>query len=218
MRLGRIVLAAALLAAAAPVAAQQPAQPLPADVERFQSFLSNDATYKELLQQLALMSDAQGAPDCKERKAVGRTLLVVAPPTFPEGAPYPSSGLWQERVVVERCGGKSQQNILIQARPDGPPRAMPLMPGTTGAPAPMQSAILKDVVEQLASGKAKCSDLTKIQPLDSGMDKNSKLPKPGEKGSWREVWNFRACGKKVDVPVEYTADGKGGLTHKVLAK
>lgn len=29
-------------------------------------------------------------------------------------------------------------------------------------------------------------------------------------GSWTEIWQFRTCGKLVDVPIEFRADGDGG--------
>jgi hypothetical protein len=36
-------------------------------------------------------------------------------------------------------------------------------------------------------------------------------------GSWSEVWQFRTCGKKFDVPIDFTADGDGGAYTNVKA-
>lgn len=37
------------------------------------------------------------------------------------------------------------------------------------------------------------------------------------KGGWREIWTFGVCGRSVEVPVAFTADGDGGAYSKVEA-
>jgi len=34
-------------------------------------------------------------------------------------------------------------------------------------------------------------------------------------GSWREAWTFRVCGRRVEVPVAFTADAQGGADYSV---
>ena len=34
-------------------------------------------------------------------------------------------------------------------------------------------------------------------------------------GSWREAWTFTVCGRRVEVPVSFTADAQGGADYRV---
>ncbi|HEV2817588.1 MAG TPA: hypothetical protein VGW40_10275 [Allosphingosinicella sp.] len=34
-------------------------------------------------------------------------------------------------------------------------------------------------------------------------------------GSWREAWTFTVCGRRVEVPVSFTADAQGGADYSV---
>lgn len=224
MRFGPFVLAFALAVAAQPVLAQtapdqQPAAGQPQDpAQRFQAYVTSDG-YKNMLSQLAVMGDTISAPECKEHKPQERaSLTIYAPPMFEAGL-HPVAGLWLDRIKMNRCGATTFQNVLIQAQKDGqPPRAALMLPGTTMANPPMQNVIMKDVVEQL--GKKNCADVTKIVPVDTKRDKESKPIKLNDKGmivegAWKEIWTFKACGKTVNATVDISADGKGGLAHKV---
>lgn len=227
MRFGPFALAFALAVAAQPVLAQtapeQPTQDPAAGqaqdpAQRFQSYVTSDG-YKNMLSQLAVMGDTISAPDCKEHKPQERaSLTIYAPPMFEAGL-HPVAGLWLDRIKMNRCGTQTFQNVLIQAQKDGqPPRAALMLPGTTMANPPMQNVIMKDVVEQL--GKKNCADITKIVPVDTKRDKESKPIKLNDKGmivegAWKETWTFKACGKTVNAAIDISADGKGGLAHKV---
>jgi hypothetical protein len=40
-------------------------------------------------------------------------------------------------------------------------------------------------------------------------------------GTWKESWTFRACGRRAEVPLSFTADGQGGAywtVHSTEAK
>lgn len=220
MRLGVFAVAAALVAAApalAQNAAEQPAQPQnPA--QRFQAYVTSQG-YKNMISQLAVMGDTISAPECKEHKPQERaSLTVFGPPVFQDGV-HPVSGLWIDRIKMNRCGATTFQNILIQANKEGqPPRSALMMPGTTMANPPLQNLIMKDVLDGLA--KKKCTDQAQIIPVDTKHEKESKAIKLDEKGmivegAWKETWTFKACGKPVNVSIDINADGKGGLAHKV---
>lgn len=223
MRFGPFAIALVLAAAAQPALAQnvpdQPAQAQPQDpAQRFQSYVTSDG-YKAMIGQLAVMGDTISAPECKDHKPQERaSLTIYAPPLF-EAGPHPVSGLWLDRIKMNRCGTNTFQNVLIQAQKDGqPPRAALMLPGTTMANPPMQGVVMKDVIEQL--GKKNCTDTTKIVPIDTKRDKETKPMKLDEKGmivegAWKETWTFKACGKTVNATVDMSADGKGSLSHKV---
>ncbi len=224
MRFGVLAFALCLAASTAPALAQSQPQPQAPDgsqdmANRFQAYVTSDG-YKNMLGQLAVFGDTISAPDCKDHKPKERvSLTVYMPPVFAEGT-HPSAGLWVDRVNVDRCGKTVQQNVMVRAQAtDQPPRAALLMPGTTVANPPMQDLIMKDVVATLGS-KNKCTDLSKIIPVDSRKNKDIKPIKVDDKGmitegSWTEVWSFMACEKKTDITVEMGADGKGGMNHKI---
>lgn len=221
MRFGVSALVAAL-AVAAPALAQTSSQPGLADpadnpAKRFERYATSDG-YKKSIGQIAVMGATISQPDCKDHKAVKRAAITIyVGPTFGEGM-HPVNGLWMDRILMDSCGKPGHQNILVQANPGGTPRAALKMPGLTNANPPMQDLVIKDVMEALKAKK--CSDAAQVFPLDSVVGKEAKPRKIDAKGmlvegSWKETWSFRACGKTVSATVDFAADGKGGLTHKI---
>ncbi len=216
LALGTALASSAFAQAQTPAPAQAPA--IPEAAQRFQAYVTSEV-YKKSVSQLAVIGDTISAPDCKEHKPVERTAITVfGPPMFTE-AEHPLAGLWMDRIKMNRCGTAVLQNILVRAQNNGQAPQMALkMPGMTAANPPMQDTVMKDVLASLAKGK--CTDQTKIIPVDSRQDKETKKRKVDEKGmltegAWKEIWTFTACGKKAEIGVEFSADGKGGLSHKV---
>ena len=220
---------AALMAVAAPALAQTTEQPATGlapgaaaspqnPAEHFKAYATSEG-YKKTIGQMAVMGSTVSHPDCKDQKALNRAeMIFYVYPQFAEGM-HPVSGVWQDRIRMETCGQTTYQNILLEAQTGGlPPKIALLMPGLTVATPPAQNLILKDVIDGLTAKK--CADTTKIIPVDTAMDKETKPRKVNDKGvlvqgAWKETWTFRACGKNVKANVELSADGKGGLTHKV---
>lgn len=227
MRVGPFVFAVALAAAtpalAQTVPDQQPSGQAPAaasqdPAQRFQTYVTSEG-YKKAISQITTMGDTISAPECKEHKPQERAgLTIYAPPTF-ETAEHPVTGLWLDRIKMNRCGTTTFQNVLIQAQKEGqPPRMALMMPGSTLANPPMQNLIMKDLLAALA--KNKCTDQTQIFPVDTKRDKETRPLKLDDKGmitdgAWKETWTLKACGKNVNATVDISSDGKGGLTHKV---
>ncbi|MGE5477270.1 MAG: hypothetical protein ACM3Q1_11485 [Bacteroidales bacterium] len=221
MRFGSLAVALSLVVAAPALAQTVPEQPQgqPQDpAQRFQAYVTSEG-YKNMISQLATMGDTISAPDCKEHKPQERaSMTIYGAPLFETGM-HPVSGLWVDRIKMNRCGTNTFQNILIQANKDGqPPRAALMMPGTTMANPPLQQMIMKDVLEALA--KKKCNDQTQIIPVDTKHDKETKAIKLNDKGmivegSWKETWTLKACGKVTNVGIDINSDGKGGLVHKI---
>ncbi|CAA7615622.1 1,4-alpha-glucan-branching enzyme 1 [Magnetospirillum sp. LM-5] len=220
MRVLSFALVMGTLAASQALAQQAPAdqQGVPEALRRFQAYATSDA-YKKTVSQIATIGDSISAPECKEHKPMERAAVTIFKPAlFGEGL-HPVDGLWMDRIKMSRCGTPVMQNILVRAQANGQPPQMQLkMPGATSANPPMQDAVMTDVLASLAKGK--CSDQTKIIPVDSKLDKEIKPRKIDAKGmltegAWKETWVFNACGKKTNIGVEFAADGKGSLTHKV---
>lgn len=222
MRSGFLAMAA-FLAAATPVFAQnaeQPAAPAPAaanPAQRFEAYATSDG-YKKSIGQIAVMGSTIHHPDCKDHKAVKRaTITIYAGPLFSDGI-HPVNGLWLDRIQMDVCGKTTYENILVQGQPGTTPKAALKMPGQTSANPPMQDLVLKDIVAALATKK--CTDIGQIIPFDSVPGKETKPRKVDQRGvlvegAWKETWSLRACGKTVTATVDFTTDGKGGLTHKV---
>ncbi|CAA7616671.1 hypothetical protein [Magnetospirillum sp. UT-4] len=214
------LLALGLILAATPAFAQQqeaqPAAPT-SQQARFQDYLQQ-AGYKNMLGQFAMMGDAISYPECKQREPAAHTIVAIfVPPNFTE-ALHPNAGRWVDRVMVKSCGAEHVHNVLLQAQPDNkPPAAQLRLPGVTATVPSMQDKIVAEIIALLA--KQKCTDQAKIIPVDTKKDKELKALKMDQgkvvDGAWRETWLFRACGKKVSASVELTADGKGGFAHKV---
>lgn len=226
MRFGPLAVALSLAAATPALAQTVPEQPAQAPAQapsqdpaqRFQAYVTSDG-YKAMIAQLAVMGDTISAPDCKEHKPQERaSLTVYGPPHFEAGV-HPVTGLWVDRIKMNRCGASTFQNILIQANKDGqPPRAALMMPGSSMANPPLQNLVMKDILDALA--KKKCSDQSQIIPVDTKYEKESKPIKLNDKGmivegAWKETWTLKACGKPTSVTVEINSDGKGGLAHKI---
>lgn len=220
-----IAFALALLAAApafaqspAPAPAQDPAPAADNPAARFQAYATSEG-YRNSIGQLAVMGDTVSAPECKKHQPKERAALTVfMPPMFGEGL-HPTSGLWMDRIKMDRCGTITFQNVLVQAQANGQPPMVSLkMPGQTAANPPMQDLVMKEVVAAVTKGK--CTDIGKIIPVDSKVNKETKPRKVNQQGmlvegAWKETWTFNACGKKVNATVDFVTDGKGGLSHKV---
>jgi hypothetical protein len=208
-------------AALAQTQPQQPAAPAagaPDTAQRFQAYVTSEG-YKKTISQLATFGDTVSDPACKEHKPKERaSMTVYGPMVFGEGF-HPVSGMWMDRIKVDRCGTQVIQNVLVRARDGGQPPQMALtMPGGTAATPPMQDLVMKDVLAKFAKGT--CKDQTRVIPNNTKIDKESKPRKIDSRGmliegAWKETWTFHACGKLASVGVEFATDGKGGLSHKV---
>jgi hypothetical protein len=225
MRCGFLAVAL-VLAAASPALAQNahelpgtlPAPAAPGDPERFKAYIASPG-YQGFLGQIAIGGENISAPECKEPKLVSHSVVAMfVLPDFGEGV-HPHAGAWLDRVTMDRCGTKVFQNVAMRASPDNkPPAAALMLPGETGTTPAKQGEVINDLIAAFA--KAKCSDPTRIIPVNTKMEKAAKPPRLDEsgrliEGNWKETWSFNACGKPAKATVEFTADGKGGLTHKV---
>ncbi|MBR9972921.1 hypothetical protein [Magnetospirillum sulfuroxidans] len=222
MRFGFLAFAATLavtVPAFAQTAAEQPApaaQPQNA-AQRFEAYATSEG-YKKAIGQMAVMGASVSNPACKDQKAMNRAeLIFYAYPQFDQGL-HPVSGIWQDRIRMDSCGKTAYQNILMEAQPSAQPKIALMMPGLSAATPPTQNLVLKDVIGGLAAKK--CTDVSQIIPFDTVVSKETKPRKVNPKGvliegAWQEVWTFQACGKTVKATVDFTANGKGGMTHKV---
>lgn len=223
MRRGLFALALTLLAA--PVAAQtpppaQPAQAIPPEIEKLRTFVHTQDYIKQLVGiAMAGEKDISGTtcPAPKPQDRVG--FMVLRPPVFKEGSDVPVAGAWKDQVRIDRCGKPVVHNVLFMAREKGLPSLGLLLPGATGAMPDLQGKVLAPAASA-AMEKTKCKDSNKVIISDTRQDRVITPPKADDKGrlvagAWQETWSFIACGKAVDLPVVFEADGKGGTAFKI---
>jgi hypothetical protein len=225
MRCGFLAVAL-VLAAAAPALAQNapelpgtlPAPTASSDPERFKAYIGSQG-YQGFLGQIAMNGESISAPECKQPKLISHSVVAMfALPSFGEGV-HPHAGAWLDRVTMDRCGTQVFQNIAMRASPENkPPAAALMLPGETGTTPNKQGEVIADLITAFA--KAKCNDPSKIIPVNTKVEKAAKPLKLDEQGrliegNWKETWSFNACGKPAKATIEFTADGKGGLAHKV---
>lgn len=224
MRRGMFALALTLLAA--PVAAQNaapaaPAQAMPPEMEKLRAFVNTPDYVKHMIGiALAGEKDISGTT-CPQPKPEDRAgFMILRPPVFKDGNDVPVAGVWKDQVRIDRCGQKVLHNVLFVAREAGLPGVGLLLPGGTGAMPELQKKMIQPAA-LAAMDKAKCKDANKVIVADTRQDKIIDQPKSNDKGqtvgSWQETWVFQACGKTVDLPVLFEADGKGGLNFKFEA-
>ncbi|MEE4206358.1 MAG: hypothetical protein V2I39_08700 [Erythrobacter sp.] len=134
---------------------------------------------------------------------------------------------WNVYAIYEGCeaeGDPVRRFALIEFA-DGTNRALPVNTGRSIA----NPSIMRDTSAAAAIGA-----MARVKREDSACD-GSDLEMAGSRivsesadlgpdvfgvrytGSWREVWSFGVCGRVVDVPVEFTADGDGGAYTNVKA-
>lgn len=211
-----------VLTLAIPAVAQQPAQPqpdMPPEIIRLKAYV-NTQDYVATVVRLALEGEKDIAPECPQPKPLDRRgFLVMRMPTWGEG-PHPTAGMWKDEIKVDRCGKVVIHNVLFVAQANGLPEIGLLLPGETTLSPRLQRLVLADVAKA-ASQRLKCKEVDKTVVSDTRFDKVMVPPKKNAQGvvvagKWREEWIARACGKTAPVTIEFTADGQGAATHKIV--
>jgi hypothetical protein len=154
---------------------------------------------------------------CKTRHSIKiEGFRLVQPVDFPEGAKHPVSGVWKYQFSLTRCDSKKIYNAIALARVDKPPRFVPLTPGLALA-SPLLARDASKSVAAAAGARAGKAGVEKgcknfrifdtrylSQPHDVTENGKTIL------GLWKEIWTVLACGIKIDVPITFWSDGKGG--------
>ncbi len=198
--------------AALPVAAADPDWAGP-----FRKYVNARAYLNEIGGHITLLERTL-APHCIQNLG-GMTrnqLRIIAPPTFIPGLPIPQGGQWHEQLQIDRCGETALHNILITAVNGGTPIMTVLLPGSSKADGRLQ-ALAAPAAFAIASartgGRCTGSARTIINTRFQRYLGRSGDAAPAER-LWTEVWTVRLCGETVQVQMDFTPDGKGGVTHR----
>lgn len=224
MRPGLLV-AALMLTAALPAAAQQTLPPSPApaspeaaaegnggqlpEMDKLMKYVGTPEYFKNI-STVVLGGEQDIAPECKAPKVLGRVgFVVLGLPHFEGEGVVPVSGRWKDQIAVNRCGPHVVHNVFVTAQGDGPHVGL-LLPGETGLTAEMQMKG-QGVKEAFAAAMTAsgCSDPAKIIVTNTKHDKLLEEIKANQQGrvtngKWRELWSFRACGKPQSIALTVT--------------
>lgn len=137
---------------------------------------------------------------------------VIAPIDLPDGAANPVKGAWMLRYVFKRCGYDKTYNAVFVANDQGAtPVIQPYYPGSPRAgPALIKTAM----PAALTAAESRFEDKTckDVAVFDMRVSAES------QGGAWKEAWTFRACGKLVEVPIDFAPNAKlGGVDFTVGA-
>ncbi|WP_150575550.1 hypothetical protein [Pandoraea aquatica] len=156
-------------------------------------------------------------PDCKQTyrvKPIGT--VVVKPFAVPDdGRQNPRTGVWLTRYQLERCGESKTYNALFVANPQGgKPVPKAFYPGNGAAgPVLIQDAVMTAAAMALArAGLKECKnadvfDMRIKRPAHDVVENGKTI-----RGVWEETWTFRACGRMVDIDMNFLPDADGGGT------
>jgi hypothetical protein len=215
----RVLLYVVVVAAVAALAPASPAD----DVDpRFSRYLAS-SDYVDALNKQAVAADRLHQGGCGEPKALRHALAhVFEPPRFAALSDGPISGVWKERVEIDRCGPKVVENLLVIVD-KGATKFIRLLPGNTRTDPllqrdALQAALAAAIVkrdQQVKAGGPPCSDKEGAAVSDTRVlrervpianDGSGKMTA----GAWDESWTFLFCGREIAVRLQFDADGKGG--------
>lgn len=169
-------LAASGAAAAEPPTPATPTGMVPQDVRQLSAYLASDS-YRDRLQAAIGDIDAALPTLCKKMdKTVRSEPVLLEPVGFTAGAKAdtpPVRGVWYEHLSFEGCNGLHALSLLMQAEESGPPRWVPLLPGTTVASPDLQLDAVKLVREKAAAVFPGCAAVQVVQTNFRGFDDKS---------------------------------------------
>lgn len=128
-------------------------------------------------------------------------------------------------VIHTRRPGCSEKDLFRYAlfqKPDGsfvggfvnlgPSHANPTLMRDTSPVAALQAYVAVRKIKPDCDGKDMAMERTRIGK--EGKDLGPDVFGVRYTGGWSEIWTFSTCAKRVDVTVEFTADGDGGAYTK----
>jgi hypothetical protein len=125
---------------------------------------------------------------------------------------------WTLYVQYVGCSGADPHRFMVVQKGDGSLIALQVNEGRTYAnPSIMRDTSAMAAMTALQKGRSldpTCKgESMKMGPTRvTGQSKDLGPDIYGARyvGSWTEVWQFETCGKKFDVPIEFTPDADGG--------
>jgi hypothetical protein len=194
----KIFLALVLLSGLAPQAWAD----APAVDPRLLAFLKSDAHRAAVLKVATDQSkELPGACASAEYRPVG-TVDFFLPPQL-DGGGRVIHGLWREQILAQGCGTVELLNVFSLAGPNGEPKLLGGLPGTTQADPVLQKNGLPIAAKGLPDRAAACRDVRVVDTeLAPDAPKDRQAP-------WRETWVVLACNEAYQVPLRFTPTPDG---------
>lgn len=223
----RVCFAAAQIAAVTgqPAFAQDP----PPVSAQFAAYLKSPE-YESLLIGHTVQAERVVFPACQDVALVQHGLGQVAQPPSFRGDIHPIAGEWLDHVLVDRCGTRAMENMLVMAVDGAAPAIVALLPGAT-VTGPQLQHDATAIAFQSAAAQAKksgndvalCGQKPRLVVIDTQLDGVTSAAQTDAKGelvagAWDETWTVRACGQPVAVPLHFAANGAGGTNFTLRQK
>lgn len=189
-----------------PVAAETQADSAKQIIEKLVRYRNTDF-YKRLLLTAALRNDQKLQPPCTDVKPGDRRLIaVVRPVAFADGVDEPATGVWLERVTLQRCGSVAYRNIIFYIKPGEGIRARAALPGLTRADLQLQSDTTAALLASAKAGNPSCKSTAIV---DTEVVKH-----PPQRGDpWVERWSVYDCAETAAYDITFTPDAQGRATY-----
>jgi hypothetical protein len=130
---------------------------------------------------------------------------------------------WTVYARLEGCEERRPLHLVVVRPADGPLLVAPLVYGEAIAnptvvldvrdPAGMAAAAM---ARQLVPGCAAVT-LEGFRSVSQSADLSPDFYGVRYRGSWREAWSFTACGRRIELPITFTADGQSGTSYSIHA-
>lgn len=182
----------------------------------------------EALAPVLLEAATRAGPDLAGCVAKSITVETISPITGDAAvlraviASNVSNG-WAVYGRTQGCADPDPLRFMALRRPDGALVAVMVNRGRSNvSPSIMRDTSSNAAIAALGLVKredASCTgegmrmERTRIDREDAGLGPD--LFGIRYKGGWREIWTFGVCGRSVELPVTFTADGDGGAHSKV---
>ncbi|UPT64722.1 MAG: hypothetical protein M0D54_09590 [Hyphomonadaceae bacterium JAD_PAG50586_4] len=152
-----------------------------------------------------ILASFTNARSCE--RATARSLLfadVSASDSATQRLTQNGARLYNERVHAEMCGAQFMPNYYVLVTPGQPTWLLEGTPGRTRA-SPLLQGDVQPQVLRVARALAQCAE-----PNVIGVAHTIATPADAS-GAWSETWIVSACGRRVDIPLNFTPAQQGGI-------
>ena len=169
---------------------------------RFLALLKSDAHRAAVLKVATDQAkDLPGACAEAQYRPVGEIEFFLPPQL--DGGGRVIHGLWREQVAAAGCGTIELLNVFSLAGPDGEPKLLGGLPGTTRADPVLQKEGLPIAVRGLPGKAASCRD---VRVVDTALSPDASKDRTAP---WRENWTVLACNEAYPVRLRFTPTADG---------
>ncbi len=147
---------------------------------------------------------------------------VNQPIELPENAVHPTRGVWSLRFKSIRCGKAKILNAIFQSNGMNPVKITMGFPGDSISSIQLQIDAMKhSSVIAGAVLKASGIDCKLTAIVDTRVGKNpewKKIKGVATITKWTENWSYISCSHRIDVPIRFVVNERGGTNFEVRSE